>query len=106
MDHCRDGISASHSILRFRPKSPVVRRDVGADTRSRVQGIELRRMTDHQVNVAVDPPVFVFAHLVGENAGGVVVLRVGSATGRTPDVNFFLYLRSAPRPPPRRPPRL
>ena len=27
-------------------------------------------MTDNQVNVAVNPPVFVFAHLVGENAEG------------------------------------
>src|SRR5215470_6417778 len=86
MDHCRDGIGAPHSTLRFRPKSPVVCRDVGADARSCVEGIESRRMTDDQVNVAVNPPVFVFAHLVGENAGGVVVLRIGSATGRTADV--------------------
>src|SRR5262245_28271953 len=49
MDHRRNGIGASHSILRFRPKFSIVRRDVGADTRSRVQGIELRRMTDDQV---------------------------------------------------------
>src|SRR5215510_5868481 len=41
MDHCRDGISASHSILRFRPVPPVVGRDIGADARSCVQGLEL-----------------------------------------------------------------
>src|SRR5215510_11240048 len=35
MDHRRNGIGASHSILRFRPVSPVVRRNVGADAGSR-----------------------------------------------------------------------
>src|SRR5262245_24242791 len=86
MDHRRNGIGASHSILRFRPVSPVVRRDVGADARSRVQGVELRRMTDDQVNVTVDPPIFMLAHLVGENAGGVVVLRICGCAGWAADI--------------------
>src|SRR5262249_44677378 len=41
MNHRRNGIGASHSILGFRPVSPVVHRDVGPDTGGRVQGIEL-----------------------------------------------------------------
>src|SRR5215470_19856568 len=86
MDHCRDGIGAPHSILCFRPKSPVVCRGVGADAGSCVQGIELRRMTDHQVNVAVNPPVFVFDYLVGKNAGGIVVLRICRCAAWTADV--------------------
>src|SRR5262249_57748299 len=101
MDHCRDGISASHSILRFRPKSSVVRRDVSADTRSRVQGIELRRMTDDQVNVAVNPSVFVFAHLVGKNTGGGVVIPVcGCAGGGAHVLPTLSSLSAGPHPPP------
>src|SRR5262247_1129525 len=43
-------------------------------------------MTDDQVNVAVNPSVFVFAHLVGENAGGVVVLRISGRAGWAADI--------------------
>src|SRR5262245_14506858 len=43
-------------------------------------------MTDDQVNVTVDPPIFMFAHLVGENAGGVVVLRISSGAGWAADI--------------------
>src|SRR5262245_61917037 len=86
MNHRRNRIGASHSILRLRPKSSRVRRDVGADARSRVQGVELRWMTDYQMNVAVNPSVFVFAHLVGKNAGRVVILRICGSAGWSADI--------------------
>src|SRR5262245_23810751 len=43
-------------------------------------------MTDDQVNVTVDPPIFMFAHLVGENASGVVILRICGGAGWAADV--------------------
>src|SRR5262245_21355107 len=43
-------------------------------------------MTDDQVNVTVDPPIFMLAHLVGENAGGVVVLRICGCAGWAADI--------------------
>src|SRR5215831_4303942 len=43
-------------------------------------------MTDDQVNVAVNPSVFVFAHLVGKNTGGVVVIRICGCAGWAADV--------------------
>src|SRR5215510_10404153 len=43
-------------------------------------------MTDDQVNVAVNPPIFVFAHLVRKNAGGVVVFRICGGAGWAADI--------------------
>ena len=61
-------------------------RYIGADPRGRVQCVELRRVADNQMNVAVDPPVFMFAHLIGENARGVVVLRIRRGAGWAADI--------------------
>src|SRR5262245_3188461 len=43
-------------------------------------------MTDYQMNVAVNPSVFVFAHLVRKNAGGVVILRICGCAGWAADI--------------------
>jgi hypothetical protein len=43
-------------------------------------------MADNQVNVAVNPPVLMFAHLVGKNAGRVVVIRIGACAGWPADI--------------------
>src|SRR5215468_8852064 len=43
-------------------------------------------MTDDQVNIAVNPSVFVFAHLVRKNSGGVVILRICGGAGWPADI--------------------
>src|SRR5262245_45236114 len=86
MDYCWNGIGSPHSILRLRPIFAVVSRDVGADAGSRIQDVALGRMTDDQVNVTVNPPVFVFAHLVGENARRIIILGISCGAGWAADI--------------------
>ena len=60
--------------------------DIGTDAGGSVKGIEFAGMADDQVDVAVNPPVLMLAHLIRENACGIVVFRIGGGAAGTGDI--------------------